>query len=73
MGTCAVLDLPPMQILKRMLDVCIAHQLVVRHVRDYSSEEEEEEEVIFGCTQRKFQADCSQELMGGLSTHGPYG
>lgn len=40
-GFCAVLDLPPMQILKQMLDVCITHQLVAHCVCDYGEEEEE--------------------------------
>lgn len=37
-------DLPPMQILKQMLHVHIAHQLAARRVRDYGEEEEEEEQ-----------------------------
>lgn len=40
-------DFPPMQILKQMLDVCLAYQLVACHVHDYGSEDEEEEG-IFG-------------------------
>lgn len=41
-GMCVVFDLPPMQILKQMLDVCITHQLVACRVCDYGEEEEEE-------------------------------
>jgi len=39
-----VFDLPPVQILEQMLDVCIAHQLVAHRVSDYDSAEEEEGE-----------------------------